>query len=343
MRFLRGNANLMKLIGFIVVTVVTSAFVLLTVDNSVGEATHNYKAVFTDAFGLQSGDDVRIAGVRVGRINSLSANSEGQAVVSFSVEKDVPMRTSDFAELRYRDLLGRRYLNIEDTSRNGTTMAPGSSIPISRTQQAVDLTTLFNGFQPVFNAINPSQINDLAAEIVQAFQGEGGTVNELLASTASLTTTLASHDTAIGQLITNLNSVLSTVSSRDQDLNQLIINLKDLATGLAGNRDIFGDSLSSIDAFVSQASGLLQQTSPAIGSSIKSLNTVVGTVDQNKATLNSALKKLPAALTAAVKALSYGSWLNLYVCDLDLLLPTGQTVSLNLDVENKVSPRCVGE
>ena len=336
-RMFRQNKDLLKLIVFIIVTSFTSLLVIVTVDNSVGKTTNPYKAVFTDAFGLQGGDDVRIAGVRVGRVDSTSVDKDGHALVKLSVVPDL-VRDSTFARIRYRDLLGRRYVALEDPVLTGTLLPKGATIPLTRTAPALDLTVLFNGFRPVFETLQPADVNKLAAQIISAFQGEGGTIDSLLASTASLTTTLAQRDGAIGRVVDNLGSVLSTVATRDTALSQLIVNLRNLAGGLAGDKDVLGSSLGNIDAFVSAADSLLRQSKPSIDSSIHSLHTIVDTVHQHRQTLDAALKKLPNALATAVRAFSYGSWLNLYLCDLNVLLPTGQVVDAN--VGSTSSPRC---
>ncbi len=81
---------------------------------------------------------------------------------------------------------------------------------------------LFNGFQPLFQALNPEQVNELSMNLVQVLQGEGGTVQGLLAKTASLTNTLADRDQLIGQVVTNLGQTLDTVDQRHQQLNTLV-------------------------------------------------------------------------------------------------------------------------
>ena len=85
--------------------------------------------------------------------------------------------------------------------------ATGQVIPVSRTAPAVDLTALFNGFKPLFQALTPADVNKFALEIIQTLQGEGGTVDSLLTQTASLTNTVADRDAVIGQVIDNLITV----------------------------------------------------------------------------------------------------------------------------------------
>lgn len=338
MGFWRKNVTLLKLLCFVALTLITTAFVVSTVDNSVGKATRTYRAVFTDAFGLLNGDDVRVAGVRVGRVDSTSVTKDGQALVKMSIDKDLAIHQSSFFRIRYRDLLGRRYVAIEDTTFSGASLAKGTTIQTDHTAPALDLTVLFNGFRPVFETLQPGDVNKLAAQIISAFQGEGGTIDDLLQSTASLTTTLAQRDTVIGRVITNLDSVLGTVAERDQALSQLIVNLRNLAGGLSGDRDVLRSSLVNIDDFVGAANQIISATKPSIESSIHSLNTVVGVVNDNKKLLDSGLKKLPNALQIATRAFSYGSWLNLYLCDLNVKLPTGQVIDANVGSQNL--PRC---
>ena len=338
-KWLSKNATLLKLLAFVALTLVTTTFVIVTVDNSVGRPTHSYKALFTDAFGLQPGDDVRIAGVRVGRVDNAKVTNDGQALVQVSIEKDLDVRQSTFFRIRYRDLLGRRYVAVEDGTLTGAVLKAGTTIGVDHTSPALDLTVLFNGFRPVFETLQPSDVNKLAAQLIATFQGEGGTIDSLLKSTASLTGTLAQRDAVIGRVIDNLDSVVSTVATRDQALGQLITNLRELAGGLAGDRDVLSTSVGNIDAFVAAANDVLKHTKPAIDSSIRSLNTVVGVVNDNKKLLDSGLKKLPRALNIATRAFSYGSWLNLYLCDLNVKLPSGQVVQANLGGTQNL-PRC---
>ena len=106
---------------------------------------------------------------------------------------------------------------VGDTAR----LPAGSTIPLSRTQPALDLTVLFNGFKPLFAALTPADVNSLSAELIQVFQGEGGNLEGLLRSTGSVTSTLAARDQLIGDVITNLNVVLRTVGDRDRQLSDL--------------------------------------------------------------------------------------------------------------------------
>src|SRR5213078_4445270 len=99
------------------------------------------------------------------------------------------------------------------------TLKQNALIPLVQTKPALDLTILFGGFQPLLQALSPQDVNRVSYEIIQVFQGEGGTVESLLSHVASLTSSLADKDAVIGSVIDNLTKVLGTVAARDQQLN----------------------------------------------------------------------------------------------------------------------------
>src|SRR4051794_39476699 len=170
---------------FTVVTLLATALLGMTVANIQFKATHDYKAIFTDATFLTGGNDVRLAGVRVGTVKSITLAEDGtHAEVTFKVEKAVPVTSSTRAEIRYRNLIGQRYLALVDAAGTADRLAPGSTIPVERTSPALNLTTLFNGFRPLLQGLTPDDVNKLSYEIIRVLQGEGGTIDALLSQTA---------------------------------------------------------------------------------------------------------------------------------------------------------------
>ncbi|HVV22453.1 MAG TPA: MCE family protein, partial [Pseudonocardiaceae bacterium] len=185
------GGSLTKLIIFVVITVAATAVLGLTIANVNFGGSDTYNARFTDVTSLNVGDDVRIAGVKVGEVTSINVVDRRQADVGFQVESDVTLPASVTATIKYRNLVGQRYIALsQGTGSMAGVFRPGSTIPLARTQPALDLTELFNGFKPLFQALSPDDVNQLSYEIIQVFQGEGGTIDSLLANTASLTSTI---------------------------------------------------------------------------------------------------------------------------------------------------------
>src|SRR5258708_20738114 len=200
---------------FVAVTAVITAVLGISIASTGVPATVSYQAVFSNVTGLVVGNDVDIAGVRVGQVTSITVHNHNLALVGFSLQKGRPLPSSVTATIKYLNLVGQRYIElVQGTGPVGRTLRPGGTIPLSRTTPALDLTMLFNGFQPLFHALSPGDVNKLASEIIQVFQGESPDIAALIATVGSLTTSLATKDQVIGQVIGNLNAVLHTITSR---------------------------------------------------------------------------------------------------------------------------------
>ncbi|MFD0747331.1 MlaD family protein [Phytohabitans flavus] len=178
------RAPLLKLIAFAAVTVLLTAMLAQTFGSFTGGGT-SYRARFTDVTGLLEGDDVRIAGVRVGQVEDIRVADNTVAEVEFTVDGDIPLGTGVRAKVRYRNLVGQRYIALSEGPGDGRPLPPDGLIPLAQTTPALDLTVLFNGFRPLFTALTPEDVNKLAYEIIQVLQGEGPTVTSLLRRTAS--------------------------------------------------------------------------------------------------------------------------------------------------------------
>ena len=183
---------------------------------------------------MVKGDDVRIAGVKVGSVEKIEVVDRTRALVTFTVEEDTELNESTHAAIRYRNLVGQRYISLTQEVGDAEALDEGDTIPVEQTSPALDLTVLFNGFKPLFQALSPDDINKLSYEIVQVFQGEGGTLESLLGHTASITQTLADRDQVIGDLIDNLDYVLDHVADRDDQLSSLITSFRTLVGGPQG-------------------------------------------------------------------------------------------------------------
>jgi phospholipid/cholesterol/gamma-HCH transport system substrate-binding protein len=221
----------LKLTVFIVVTTLATGVLVVLIGNLTFQSSRTYKAEFSDATGVVKGDDIRIAGVKVGSVKKVEITKRTHALVTFSVAKRATVTKSSTATIRYRNLVGQRYISLTQGVGDTSMLTEDATIPTSRTFPALDLTVLFNGFKPLFAALTPADVNKLSFEIVQVFQGEGDNIEGLLGNTSSITQTLASRDKVIGELIDNLNDVLVTVASRDKQLTSLIIELKRFVAG----------------------------------------------------------------------------------------------------------------
>jgi phospholipid/cholesterol/gamma-HCH transport system substrate-binding protein len=327
------GASLTKLAIFAFITLFSTAILVQTIGNIQFSSESKYKAIFTDVTGLLSNTDVRIAGVKVGEIKSIDIYNQKLAMVGFTVRKNIKIPRASTVQIKYANLVGGRFLSL--TEGPGTEMQKENGIfPVSQTKPALDLTVLLNGFKPLFQALNPADVNRLAFEIIQTLQGEGGTLNDLLIHTASLTGTLADRDALIGNVITNLNTVLATVDARDNELDQTIVQLQRLFSGLAQDRQAIGDSLVNIDLLAGDVASLLSDLRPVLKPDVDHLNSIVGELakpDELKG-LAKQVQDLPNRVNTVTRTATYGSWFNFFLCKAD-----GQ-VSINDPVTGQPTP-----
>jgi phospholipid/cholesterol/gamma-HCH transport system substrate-binding protein len=313
-----------KLLVFTVVSLLVTGLLAAIMGNFGFGDQAEYRAVFSSASMLKKGDDVRVAGVTVGEVKKVEHYQRTMALVTFKVQSDVPLTTTSRAEIRYLNLVGDRYLALEegtggadtDAPATGTRLQPGATLPVSHTTPALDLTTLFNGFQPLFQALDPTQINQLSLNLIQVLQGEGGTVQELMARTASLTNTLADRDQLIGQVVTNLTSTLDTVDQRHQEVNTLVTELQRWMGGLARDRNTIGDSLGNISDLTVVVADLLRQGRPIVKSDVVKLKKLASLLNKprNQQQITELLDRLPESMTDQTRTGTYGAWYSYYIC-----------------------------
>jgi len=315
---------------------------------------NEYQAIFTNATMLEKGDDVRVAGVNVGEVKKVEHYHRTMAKVTFKVDSGVKMTTASEAKIRFLNLVGDRYMALEQGTgaTEAKALPDGATIPVSNTEPALDLTVLFDGFKPLFAALTPDQVNELSMNLVQVLQGEGGTVKSLLDHTASLTSTLADRDQLVGDVITNLTQTLKTVDDRHQQLSSLIVSLKDWMTDLAKDRDTIGSSLDNISDLTVAVADLLRRGRPLVKEDIAALRDLAKLLNkkENRDNLASLLNRMPEMMTDQTRTGTYGSWYQYYVCGVSarIRLPIIKDLPILKEIEDYITnfsfkskaPRC---
>ncbi|MCS0637966.1 MCE family protein [Streptomyces sp. LP05-1] len=307
---------LLKSLVFVVVTVVATTVLAFSVANKGVGDTVSYRARFTDVTGLVAGDSVRIAGVKVGQVESVRVAERRVAEVRFAVRKGRTLPASATAAIKYLNMVGQRYIDLDrGPGPVGGTLPAGALIPLERTTPALDLTQLFNGFQPLFEGLSPKEVNGLAGSLVQVLQGDGGTVDSLLRHIGSLTGTVAAKDRVIGEVVKNLNTVLATVNTREAGFNELVVTLQKLVTGFATDRAPLGRAVAALGELTTSTAGLLADGRAPLKQDIRELGRLSGQLGAATPQIENFLRRTPEKMTAVGRLASYGSWLNLYLCE----------------------------
>lgn len=331
---------LVKMAIFAVVTILLTTVLGLTIlAGSDYGPTSTYAAKFTDASGVDSGDQVRISGVKVGQVTSVEVVGGKHALVHFKVKSGRRLPRATVAAVKYLNLAGQRYLALEAKLDEGEELLePGATIPLEHTRPALDLTELFNGFRPLFKALSPKDVNKLSYEIIKVLQGEQGTISSLMAHTASLTSTIAKKDEVIGKVIDNLNHVLAAVNARSPQLSELIDALQKMVSGLADERDPIGDAVAALDELTSTTRGLLADVREPLKADISALNDLAKGLSDDVGKLEKDLQSLPKRLESLTRTVSYGSWFNFYLCQMKGVFRVGE-----LEIPFPISPPPLGK
>jgi phospholipid/cholesterol/gamma-HCH transport system substrate-binding protein len=287
------------------------------------DRTNNYSAEFSSVSGMREGQFVRASGVEVGKVKKIRLVEGDRVHVDFAVDRSVPLYQSTMAQIRYLNLVGDRYLELKRGQGEGAdrVLPPGGFIPLSRTQPALDLDALIGGFRPLFRALDPEKVNTIVSAIITVFQGQGGTINDILDQTAQLTSTVAERDQAIGEVIKNLNIVLDTTVKHRKEFDQTVDNFEKLITGLKNHADPLAAGTAHISNAAGTVADLLADNRALLHKAINYLEAIQQPIIDQRDKYNDLFHRVPLALNAGGRAIGlYGDWANFYACDLTLLV-----------------------
>lgn len=304
------------------------------------QSDRSYRALFTNVTGLEVDQFVRIAGVEVGKVKKISIQPDNTALVEFNADDSVVLTQGSRAVIRYDNLIGGRYMALEEGAGGAKRLNPGDTIPLSQTSPALDLDALIGGFRPLFRALDPNQVNALTGQLIAAFQGQGATIASFFDQTAALTNTLADRDQLIGQVIVNLNTVLGSLGDQSTQFAKAVDSLSDLVKTLARRKDDLSKSLAYANVAAGGIADLLTRARPPLKEVVTQTDRVAGNVVADKDYLDNLLATLPAAYAVVGRQGIYGDFFSFYLCDLVLKLngKGGQPVYVKLAGQD--SGRC---
>ena len=309
-----------NVIAFFVASAVMLLLLTNTMLDDVGGETREYKARFSEVSGLQPGDDVRVAGVQVGKVRSVEVDpaTGNTALVGFTVRADQPLRSNATLVMRYQNLLGQKYLSLMQPKQLGAVMPENATVPIDRTSNGFDLTELLNGFRPLFEVLKPADVNKLTTSVIKVLQGEGETVADLLNQTAQLTNYLADRDRLFGAVFDNLTPVLTDLAGQGDELRDTVQALSEFMDGLAEERESFGDSISAMSESVDATDKLVSDLRAPVRTNVQKTKALLRMYAAEAPRFGAAIDDLGSLMETLGRVLSYRNALTNYFCALDL-------------------------
>ena len=308
-------------LGIFLTVCLVGTFALLTIfaNFRFGQG-RTYAAEFTNVSGLKTSDLVRIAGVEVGQVKKISVNRDATVRVEFSTDNSVNLTEGNRAAIRYDNLIGKRYLALEEGAGPLTPLKPGETIPVSRTEPALDLDAVLGGFRPLFRALDPQKVNELSGQLIQAFQGQGPTIGSFLDEAAAVTNTLADRDELVGQVIINLNVVLGSLGGQTDKLDKAVTSLSELVHGLAARKTDISSSVAYINSAAGTVADLLSQARQPFQKVVRETDRTAGIAVADHDYLDNLLNQLPDKYKALARQGMYGDFFSFYLCEIVLKL-----------------------
>jgi phospholipid/cholesterol/gamma-HCH transport system substrate-binding protein len=299
-----------------------------------------YNAVFSSVSGIKGGNFVRVAGVDVGKVKKVTVRDDATVNVEFSTDDSVVLTEGSRAAVRYQNIVGDRFLALEDGTGSVKKLEPGQTIPIERTAPALDLDALIGGFRPLLRALDPDQANALSGQIITAFQGQGPTISAFLAQTASLTSTLADRDQLIGQVINNLNTLLGSLGDESQQFDSALGSLSEVVTELANRKVDIGNGVANANMAAGEITDLLTRARPPLQNTVHQVDRAAGIMVGDHEYLDNLLKTLPDKYQLLARQGLNGDYFSFYLCDAVLKLNGKGGQPVYVKVAGQSTGRC---
>lgn len=317
---LRGPLTVISV--FMVLAMVMTWMVYGTLNRDIPGPTKSYSALFTDVSGLHAGDDVRVAGVRVGRVDSVDLVDNTRAEVTFQVQDGQPLYTTTTASVMYQNIIGQRYVALsQGASADTIPLAAGSQIPLDQTTPSFDISYLLNGFEPLFSTLDPQQVDNLTSALIAALQGDSGSVVGLITQTSDLAQSLAGPDAVLGDLIVSLDGVVTNLAAQDTDIQTIITQSRDTMATFNHRQDELITSVGSIHTTVARLATIVDTGYADVNELITrepGFTSHLAGPGRERASYLAA--NLPFLLKGLARITQDGTYANTYVCDANVSL-----------------------
>jgi phospholipid/cholesterol/gamma-HCH transport system substrate-binding protein len=308
-----SKVTLFKVLAFIAVSAVFTGVLAMKIGN-LEFFQHQYQlsAVFSDATGVFKGDAVKLAGVDVGRVSGARIEN-GHGVVDFVLDDSVKLTDDATVAIRWRNVLGQRFLYLYPGTGQGSKLQDGDTIGLDHTQAAGDLGQLLNELGPILKAIDPNKANAFLDAMNEALAGNEGTVRQLIGEGGGLAQRLSGMDDQIQSLISSSNTVLSTYAKQDKSIQKILDDLDSVGGSLGGMTDNIDSLIVNFAQVQQELDRFLKDNRGNIDSSLGELKWLTQLLHGQRAQLARTLCSLPSGVAPYFQTTSWGEWFNVRV------------------------------
>lgn len=286
-----------KVLAFVAVVGVCLALIVNALRTPVPGAKGDFTAVISDVSGLHDGNDVRMSGVQVGKVDAIELR-DGLAYVGFSVLSSQTIFDNTKVAVRYQNLVGQRYLELVQPDRPGAIVPSGSTIPIAQTVPSFDVSKLFNGFAPLFDTLDPKALNTFAENMLNVIQGDGSGFGPALNDIEKLATMANDKQQFILVIVRNLDNVAKSIAGKSQRVGDLVRQMLPIAANLDNRADEIHQSAVTANEVVLRAADLADQMQATYDGVYGPLHDFLFRLTPLSKEVQTALRLAPSLLTA---------------------------------------------
>ena len=269
-----------------------------------------YYAAFSEAGGLKPNDEVRIAGVRVGKVKTVELAGD-HVRVEFLVDRGVDFGSQTGAAIKVKTLLGAMYLALQPDG--GGQLAEESEIPVQRTSSPYDVVDAFSGLAERSERIDTDQLAESLNTVAQLTENTPEEFQAALRGVSDLSANIAARDAQLNTLLGNLRKVSGVLGDRRQDLIALMEDGDKMFRALVARREAVSDLLDSTSQLSVQLTGLVRDTRADLKPALDHLDSVVDVLNKNQENLDNSLRLMAPFYRVFASTLGNGPWFDTYI------------------------------
>lgn len=310
--FRERNAVVIGVVGLTVLALLTVAAFNADRLPVIGDG-ETYSAAFAEAGGLKPGDEVRIAGVKVGKVQEVDLDGD-HVKVTFKIKGEPAFGTETGASIRVKTILGAKYMALHPKGKGR--LKPGSEIPLRRTVPAYDVVQAFSDLTTTTERVDTDRVAKALDTISSTFEDSPSEVRASIKGLSQISRTVASRDKALRELLAHANGVTDVLADRSSDFTTLVKDGDKLFKEISRRREAIHRLLKSSAALGIQLSGLVQDNDKEIGPALKGLDRVVHMLERNQSSLDRSIKLMAPYVRLFTNTLGNGRWFDSYVQNL---------------------------
>ncbi len=295
------------------------------------EKTYAMEGTFTQASGLRNGDEVKLAGVRVGRVTGIHADrDEGLVRVEWVINDGVDIREDAKADIALETLLGSKYIRIRDAAEGDELMADlprarrvipyqecgSDGLCVERTTTPEDVFDITREATDRIEATDNDRLNKLIGQLAGITEGKRATLTDLINGIGDVSVAISEREGKLADLLDQADELSATLASKDRTLIRLIDSSKVLLDFLVERRSQLADALGAGSDAVRALSRLIEANRAQLDAILDDLAPTLATVDRNLPDLNRALAVAGPAFYGQALAGSHGPWQDIYIAAL---------------------------